>query len=501
MYETVVLSLQHFNSIQNLAFLLMGTLIGLVFGTVPGLGGATTLALVMPLTYGMDTTSAMILAGGLMGSVAMGGSITAVLINTPGSAPSAATCLDGYPMTQQGRAGVAIGALASSTSLGALIGVFSLLAVLPVARKLVMAFGPPEFFLLAVLGMTAISISAGGKLVRGMMVGTGGVVLSFIGYDAVNGGQRFTFGSEYLSEGIPLVPAMLGLFAVSEMIDLAVRGGAVAKLGSKTEFAGIWEGVCASFKHWPVVLRSSLIGTIEGSIPGVGGTAASFLAYSVTVQADNHPETFGTGRVEGVIAPEAAINAKEAACLIPTLTFGIPAGIEMAVFLGMLILHGIEPGPMLLLNHSDTIYALVIALTLSCLIGAIVGMVCIKPLALITRIDVHILVPLILAVSAAGTYSIHQQPYDVLVTAAFGVFGYLLRRFEYPRLPLVLALVLGPVAERSFQQTMMITDGSWRIFFDHTVSEVLMGVIALAIVLPLWRGVQHRRLATKGGAA
>jgi putative tricarboxylic transport membrane protein len=492
MFDIILPALHNFASFENVGYLVMGTLLGLTFGIIPGLGGATTLALIMPMTYGMDKTPAMILAGGLMGSVAMGGSITAVLINTPGSGPSAATCLDGYPLTQQGKAGMAIGALASSTSLGALIGVFSLLLVLPVARQLVMMFGPPEFFLLAILGMTAISISSGGRLLSGLIVGAGGLILSFIGEDAVNGGERFTFGSDYLWDGLPLVPTLLGLFAISEMIELTIKGGAVAKKTEKTEFAGLWEGICASFKHWPVVLRGSIIGTIEGSIPGVGGTAASFLAYSLTVQSDKHPETFGTGRIEGVIAPEAAINAKEAACLIPTLTFGIPAGLEMAVFLGMLILHGIEPGPMLLIHHSETIYALVLALCFSCLIGAVVGMVCIKPLSLITKVDVHILVPLILAVSAAGTYAIRSQALDTLLAGCFGVVGYLLRRFQFPRLPLVLALVLGPVAERSYQQSMMISDGSWRIFVDHTVSLVLIALIAVAVILPVWRSQKRR---------
>ncbi len=390
---------------------------------------------------------------------------------------------------------MAIGALASSTAMGSVIGVFSVLLVLPVARQLVMMFGPPEFFLLALLGLTAISISSGGKLLCGLVVGAGGLVLSFIGEDAVSGGQRYTFGSDYLWDGLPLVPTLLGLFAISEMIDLSLKGGAVAKKTETTEFAGLWEGIRASFKHWPVVLRGSIIGTLEGSIPGVGGTAASFLAYSLTVQADKHPETFGKGRIEGVIAPEAAINAKEAACLIPTLTFGIPAGLEMAVFLGMLILHGIEPGPMLLIHHSETIYALVLALCFSCLIGAVLGCVCIKPLSLITKIDVHVLVPLILAISAAGTFSIRGEPLDILLAGVFGVVGYLLRRFEYPRLPLVLALVLGPVAERSYHQSMMISDGSWSVFVQHNTSLVLISLIVLAVVLPVWRSQSRRRKA------
>lgn len=480
-----------FWSLSALAFLTLGMIIGLVFGVIPGLGGATALALLMPLTYGMDPTVAITLAGGVMGSVSMGGSITAVLLNTPGTAPNAPTCLDGYPMAQQGKAGLAIGAAASASSLGGLIGVFTLLLVLPVAKQLVLSFGPPEFFLLAVLGIVTVAASSFGHTLRGLVTGALGLMLSFVGFDAVNGGSRFDFGAPFLWEGIPLVPALIGLFAISEMIALSVKGGSVAHDPETAQVSGLLEGAWSVIKHWPVLVKGSAIGTIFGAIPGVGGTVAAFLAYSATAHADRHPETFGTGRIEGVIAPEAANNAKDGGNLIPTLAFGIPGSVEMAVFIGFLILHGLDPGPMMLIEHPQEIYSLVLALTLSCVLASVLGLWWVKPLARITTIDVHILVPLVVAVSAVGAYSVRQDPFDIAVAMAFGIIGYLLQRADYPRLTFVIALVLGETAERSFHQTMMISDGSLGIFVSHSVSLVLMILILLSLAIPALRTLRR----------
>lgn len=497
MLDIALQALAGFWSPGAVLFLTLGMIIGLVFGVIPGLGGATALALLMPLTYGMDPTIAITLAGGVMGSVSMGGSITAVLLNTPGTAPNAATCLDGYPLAQQGKAGLAIGASASASSLGGLIGVFTLLLVLPIAKQLVLSFGPPEFFLLAVLGIVTVAASSSGRTLRGLVTGALGLMLSFVGFDAVNGGNRFDFGASFLWEGIPLVPALIGLYAISEMITLSLKGGSVAKDPDTAQVSGLMDGVWSVIRHWPVLIKGSAIGTLVGAIPGVGGTVAAFLAYSATAHADKHPETFGTGRIEGVIAPEAANNAKDGGNLIPTLAFGIPGSVEMAVFIGFLILHGMDPGPLMLIEHPQEIYSLVLALTLSCVLASVLGLLWVKPLARITTIDVHILVPAVVAVSAVGAYSVRQEPFDIAIAMAFGVIGYLLQRFDYPRLTFVIALVLGETAERSFHQTMMISDGSLGIFFTHTVSAILIGLIVLSLVLPVLRSMKRRPVAVE----
>src|SRR5579863_3902742 len=473
---------------RELLFLAIGMTIGLFFGAIPGIGGATALALLTPLTYGLDPFTALSLAGGVMGAVPMGGSISAILLNAPGSAPSAATCLDGYPLAQQGKAGLALGAAASANAVGGIIGTVSVLAVLPIATRLVLLFGPPELFLLAVLGLVIVSATSRGKMLRGLMTGCAGLLISFVGYNDITGIQRFTGGIPYLWDGVHLVPALIGLFALAEMIQLSVKGGAITKDSKTAGIVSVTSGLLETFRHWRTVLRGSLIGTVVGAIPGVGGTVASFLSYSLTVQASKDPESFGKGNIQGVIAPEAAINAKDCSCLIPTLAFGIPGGVEMAVFMGLLVLHGMQPGPLMLIDHQVEIYGLIWALTGACVLASLLGLLVAHPLSRITLIDSQILVPVVTAVALVGSYAVDRNIGNVVVTAVFGILGYLMIRFDYPRLTMVVALVLGSAAERNFHQTTMMSDGNLSIYLHRNVCLVLLAGIVVLLIAPLVRG-------------
>jgi putative tricarboxylic transport membrane protein len=475
---------------RELLFLALGMLIGLFFGAIPGLGGATALALLTPLTYGLDPFTALALAGGVMGAVPMGGSISAILLNAPGSAPSAATCLDGHPLAQQGKAGLALGAAASANAIGGIVGTVSVLAILPVAKDLVLLFGPPELFLLAVLGLIVVATASRGKMLRGLIAGVFGLMIAFIGYNDVTGVLRFTAGIAYLWDGVHLVPALIGLFAVAEMINLSVKGGAITMDAETVGITSVTSGLLETFRHWRTVLRGSLIGTVVGAIPGVGGTAASFFSYSLTVQASKDPESFGKGNIQGVIAPEAAINAKDCSCLIPTLAFGIPGGVEMAVFMGLLVLHGMQPGPLMLIDHQVEIYGLIWALTGSCVLASFFGLLVARPLSRLTLIDSQILVPVVTAVALVGSYAVDRNIGNVLVTAVFGILGYLMIRFDYPRLTMVVALVLGAAAERNFHQTTMMSDGNFSIYLHRTVCLVLLAGIAALLAAPLFRGLR-----------
>jgi len=475
-------------TLRTMFFLQLGVMAGLIVGVIPGLGGTTALAILMPLTFGMEPIDAFALAGGIMGSVGAGGAITAILINAPGTAPNAATCLDGYPMAQQGRAAEALGATSTASPLGGLFGMLTLLMVLPFAKELVLMFRPPEFFLLAVFGLVTIAMSDTSNMVRGLITSGIGLMLAFVGYDSVSGGDRFTFGSNYLWDGIPLVPSLIGLFAITEMIRLSISGGSIATDTESVRVDGIMKGVWATFRHWKVVLRGSLIGTVIGAVPGAGGTVATFISYSSTKNSDPHPETFGTGRIEGVIAPEAANNAKDSGALLPTLAFGIPGSSEMAVFLGILVLHGMQPGPTMLIEHEREIYGLIIALTLSAVLSAVLALVLIRWLALITLVKGQILAPLVIVTSLVGAYAIDLRPGDVMIAAGMGIVGYMMLRFHFPRLPLVIALVLGETAERGFMQSMMIGKGDWMIFVSSTVSIIMVALIFLSLfwwVVPL----------------
>jgi putative tricarboxylic transport membrane protein len=479
--------------VKELAFLALGMLIGLFFGAIPGLGGAAALALLMPLTYGLEPFTALALSGGVMGGVPMGGSITAILLNTPGSAPNAATAIDGYPLAQQGKAGLAIGAAASANAIGGIIGTVSVLAVLPIAKDIVLLFGPPEFFLLAMLGLLIVSTTSRGKLLRGLVTGALGLMVAFIGYNDVSGGERFTYGVEYLWDGVHLVPALIGLFAVAEMINLSVKGGSVTSNAANVKITSMTAGLLETFRQWPTVLRGSLIGTIVGAVPGVGGVVASFLSYSMTVQAAKGVEkdTFGKGNIKGVIAPEAAINAKDCSALIPTLAFGIPGGVEMAVFMGILIVHGMQPGPLMLVDHQVEIYGLIWALTASCVLASFVGLTLVRPLSRVTLLDSQILVPLVLCVAFAGSYAIDMTIENVVLTAVFGVIGYLMIRFDYPRLTIVIALVLGSSAERNFHQSMLMSDNSWSIYVNRPICLMLLSAIVVLLTLPIAIGLSE----------
>jgi len=473
----------------SILYLLGGVLLGLCFGVIPGLGGTTALALLIPVTYVLSPLDAMYLAGGVMGATSFGGSITAILLNTPGTAPNAATTFDGYPLAQQGKAGLAIGASATASAMGGLIGLVTLLAFIPVAKQVVLSFGPSEFFLLTVLGLAAIAISVRGKLLRGLIAGLVGLLLAFIGADAVTGTLRFTAGSDYLWDGIPLVPTLVGMFALAQMIELSLKGGSVAKGDAvNMPISGVFEGVKSVFVNWTVLLRGSLIGTLIGAVPGLGGTVASFLAYSSAAQTDRDPDSYGKGNIRGVIAPEAANNAKDGGSLIPTVAFGIPGSAETALFLAILVLHGINPGPSILLNNEAEVYGLIVALTVSAVGASLIGIALARYLVLITRVNVQILVPVVIAVSLTGVYVLEGRMADVVLALVMGILGYLMIRFDYPRLTLVIALVLGETAERSFHQITMISRGDPMGFMlARPVSLLLMAAIILTFLMPITR--------------
>jgi putative tricarboxylic transport membrane protein len=377
------------------------------------------------------------------------------------------------------------------------LGVVVLLAAIPVARQVVLLFGPPEFFMLSIMGIAAIALSTGGQFLRGLIAGAVGLLLSFIGFDPVTGTIRFTAGSSYLWDGLPLVPVLTGLFAITEMIALSVAGGTVSKGGETARISGVWEGAWAVFRHWKTTVQGSAIGTFIGAVPGLGGTVAAFLSYTAAMQISKSPETFGKGNIEGVIGPEAANNAKDGGALIPTLAFGIPGSAEMAVFLGVLVLLGVEPGPMLLLKHQGLMMSLIMALTASCIVATVVTIAVTRPLALITRVDVHILAPAVVAVSLAGVYALESRIGDVVTAAVSGIIGYIMLRCGFPRITLVIALILGELAERSFHQSLNMANGDWTIFFSRGVSAALFAVTLACLTWPSIQALRRRTSAPR----
>jgi putative tricarboxylic transport membrane protein len=296
------------------------------------------------------------------------------------------------------------------------------------------------------------------------------------------------------------VPALTGLFAISEMIALSATGGTIAQEQVKTRVTQVMEGVWSVFRHWKVMLQGSVIGTFVGAIPGLGGTVAAFLSYTAAMQISKNPETFGKGNIEGVIGPEAANNSKDGGALIPTLAFGIPGSAEMAIFLGVLVLHGIEPGPMLLIKHESVILSLILALLASTLLSAVITLALARQLALITLVDVHILVPVVISAALAGVYALRETVGDVILAGIFGIIGYIMIRFRYPRVTLVIALILGELAERSYHQSLAMGDGSAAIFFTRTTSLILFLVTVGCLFLPALQYLRKRKQAGEPAA-
>ena len=494
--------LQSLLALKEMIYLFLGIGFGMFFGLVPGLGGTTGLTLLIPLTFGLDTSTAITLSAGVTGGVPMGASISAILINAPGSAPNAATCLDGFPLAQKGKAGMAIGAAATANALGGLIGTVSLLAIIPLARQIVLAFGPAEFFLMCVLGLVVVSLTTGGKLIEGLLVGAFGLMVATVGYDAVTGDIRYAFGVPYLWKGLPLIPALIGLFPIAQMVGLYETGGSIAESKSTFRVADTLDGVVATFRHWKTVLAGSAVGSVIGAIPGVGGVIAAFTSYSLVSRLSKNNEGFGSGDIRGVIAPEAAINAKDCSTLIPTLAFGIPGSAEMAVFLAILILHGIDPGPLMLLRHEDLIYQLIWALVAACVFASLLGIGLARYLAAVTVVRAKVLAPVVICISLVGSWAVDQTIGNIVVSLVFAVIGYVIHKIKYPRLPLIMSLILGSSVERYYDQAMMLSGGNPKIFFTGPITLVMMILIVGAILsLPVVRLIAEARLRAKSAGA
>lgn len=468
----------------------LGMLVGLFAGLVPGLNAPIAMAILLPVTFDMTPVQAMMLLVPIIGAADVGGSLTAILVGVPGTSVNVATTLDGHMMARQGRAAEAIGASVTASAMGSLIGLVVLVALLPVMRSVVMLFGPPEFFLLALSAIVALSVLTRGHVLDGLIAGATGLVLSSVGFNPVLGGLRYTFGWDYLWDGFHLIPFFLGLYGITESLQLVATRYSVAPLEGGSR-AGLLEGVRAVFRHWGLLLRSSAIGMFIGAVPVLGGTVAALVGYAQAKQTARDPEAFGRGDVRGVIAPESANDAKDGGALVTTLALGIPGSEVYVVLLGAFLLHGILPGRSLLTEHQDVVWTIILAMVIGNLMRSATVLAVGRILAAITRIPTAYLSPVILMSSLIGAYAVRENPLDPLVALAFGFLGLLMERFGIPRLITVIAFILGPVAEHSFFQSLQISGNDWSIFVTRPVSAVLV----LLLVVTLVSGLRPRRRA------
>ncbi len=495
--EGLVLVLQW----KALAFMLLGIVLGFWVGLLPGLGGATTLALMLPFIYTMQPVEALAFLLGMHSVVATTGDITSVLFGVPGEATTAAIILDGHAMAKKGEAGRALGAALSSSLLGALIGALALALAIPIVRPLVLAFGSPELFMLAIVGLAFIaSLSAQGVrgMVRGFLAGGLGLFLATVGQDPQAGVARFTLGTLYLWQGIDIVAVLVGLFAIPEILDLVVRGSSIAgDMPAAKISKGALEGVKDTFRHFWLAIRCSLIGTFIGITPGLGGSVAQWMAYGHATQSARTPEErkgFGAGDVRGVIGPGAACNSKEGGSLIPTIAFGVPGSTAMAILLGGFFLMGLVPGPDMLTKNLPITYSMVWTIVLANVITVAACFLFLNRLASLTNVRGHLLVPVILVMVFIGAYTANDQYGDLIVMLLCGTVGYLMVLAGWPRAPFVLGLVLGKIAENYLYISVARYNAAW---LTRPIVLVLFAVAAVVICYPI---VQARRAGRKAHA-
>ncbi len=479
---------------KALAFMGLGILLGFWVGLLPGLGGATTLALMLPFIYTMQPHEAFAFLLGMHSVVATTGDITSVLFGVPGEATTAAIILDGHSMAKKGQAGRALGAALSSSLLGAVIGAAALALAIPVVRPVVLAFGSPELFMLAIVGLAFIaSLSAQGArgMVRGFIAGGLGLFLATVGQDPQAGVARFTLDTLYLWQGIDIVPVLVGLFAVPELIDLVVRGSSIAGDQPVGEVRkGALEGVKDTFRHFWLAIRCGLIGTFIGITPGLGGSVAQWMAYGHATQSARTPEErkgFGSGDVRGVIGPGAACNSKEGGSLIPTIAFGVPGSTAMAILLGGFFLTGLVPGPDMLTKNLPITYSMVWTIVLANVITVAVCFLFLNRLAALTNVPGHLLVPVVLVLVFIGAFTANNQYGDIVVMLACGLVGWLMVVAGWPRAPFVLGLVLGKIAENYLYISVARYQASW---VTRPVVLVLFAVAVVVILYPIvqaWR--------------
>jgi putative tricarboxylic transport membrane protein len=469
-----------------LGLIMLAVPIGTFFGCVPGLGGKLGIVLLIPFVYGMDPIPGAVFLLAMHAIVHTGGHIPSMLFGVPTNGPEAPLLVDGYPMCRNGQAGRALAASLAASGIGGLIGALVLAAILPVVQPFVLSFGPVEFFWLAVIGITFISALAGKMLVQGLIVGCFGWLVGMIGLDPATGVQRFTFGQLFLWDGFDVISGVLALYALPEMMLMGRKKDEGAPDMQITDvhytFAQVWEGVVDCFRHWGTTIITSILGCLIGMIPGLGGEAAGWMCYAFTVSRSKEPDKFGKGAIEGVIAPSTAMNAKEGGGLLPTLFFGVPAGSGMAIMLGALIMLGIKPGPLMIVNDLPLVWALIWTIVLSNLITTVLLLAVGQYIGRVANIRASLLVPVVLVFALLGTSMARDHWESMLVLAALGALGYVMRRNNWPRPCFIIGLVLGPTAETSFHKALALFGTS---FLWRPSSLIFIALIAASLLYNL----------------
>jgi TctA family transporter len=499
MFEAIGAGFMSVMAVQAMIFMTIGVVYGLMVGILPGLGGIVAMALLLPFTYGYDPVATLGLLLGAHIATIWGSSVTSILFRVPGAAKSLALIFDGYPMTQRGEASRALGASATAALLGGLIGAFFLAISIPIVRPIMLALGPAEYLMMALWGLTIIATFSEGSLPKGLIAAAAGVLVAFVGMDPVTGTPRYWFHSVFLLDGISFPVAMIGMFAVAEMMKLYVKGGAIVERDVGKESSSVLDGVRDALQNWWLVTRSSLLGVWIGVLPGIGASVGGIAAYAQAVQTSRDKENFGKGDVRGVIAPDATLGANEGGGLMPTLAFGIPGGESMAILLVAFIGLGIDPGPTMLTDHLDIVFALMWIIVIANAVTTIIGLMASPYLARLPALNPNIMIPLVLSVCFVGAFATRGQIEDVAVAAGFGVLGFFMERYNYSRANFVIGMVLAEMIERNLHISISLYGDAFIIHRPVALAMLLFVIATTA--MPFYRNWRRRRTATGASAA
>ncbi len=479
---------------QNLFYCLVGCIVGTLIGVLPGIGPIAGIALLIPATFGLNPTSAIIMLAGIYYGAMYGGSTTSILLNVPGETASVITCIDGYQMAQRGRAGPALAIVSIGSFIAGTLAILGLVFLAPPLAEAALAFGPPEYFSLMVFGFIVLSNVTGKSLLKALMMALIGLIIGTIGLDPVTGDARFTFGSAYLLGGIEFVAVAIGLFGIGEVLANVNQPSELLDQGiMMPRFRELYPSLQDLKRSIGAILRGTLSGFGIGLVPGPAPVIATYTSYMIEKRISKHPEEFGKGAIEGVAGPESANNSACQSAFIPLFVLGIPFAPPTAILLGALLIHGVNPGPLLISQHPELFWGVLASMYIGNFILLILNLPLVPLFANILRIPKRILLPLVILFCITGMYTVNNSVFDIWVMLLFGALGFLMRKWAYEGAPLLLALVLGPRVEVAFRQSLMISHGDFGIFLNRPVSMIFLVATAIFLIYPFIRMIWKKR--------
>ncbi|AWP78094.1 tripartite tricarboxylate transporter permease [Bordetella bronchiseptica] len=500
LFDNIMLGLSTALAWNNLLWCIIGVSLGTLIGVIPGVGTLATMSLLFPITYVLEPTAALIMLAGIWYGSTYGGSTASILLNLPGTPANAVTCLDGFPMAKQGRGGVALLMTTVASFFGASVGIVMMMLFSPLVAEVAFKFGPAEYFSIMALGLVAASVVSSGSAIKGITMVVGGVMLGLVGTDVNSGVARFDFGFPELQDGVQIVALAMGLFGVTEIIasinhvkaaDRKIDVSMKAMLPTRDEMK----------RSWGPMARGSGLGSFFGVLPGVGPTVAAFMAYALEKRTSKTPDRFGRGAIEGIMAPESANNASDQASFIPTMTLGIPGSVTMALIIGALMIHGIQPGPQMLTEQPEMFWGLVMSFWIGNIVLVILNVPMIGLWVRVLTIPYHVLYPAIVMFICIGTYAVNNNVFDVYAVLVFGIAGYILRVLGFEPAPLLLGYVLGPMLEENFRRAMLLSRGSLQTFIERPISMWVLLLTVFLLAWGMWSSLRQRPAARMAPAS